>query len=182
MPGSKWQGTGCFPRSGHKTWVTGSWKSCFPLLALPPTCCETQKSHCLSLSLGFLCHSRNGAYRDALGSLSFSQTDKSSQNLGLGVAGALTWLQSHVGGLLGACRLLADHWAIDLRLLPSAILLDLLTLSSAASGGSRCGQELGSSAHALPTPPAWCPPPPSLVPAPLSLVPAHPPICSGAAG
>lgn len=119
-----------FPKSDHKTWVTVSWESCFPLLALPPTCCGAQKSHCLSLSLGFLCHSRRGAYRDALGSLSFSQTDKSSQNLGLGGAGALTWYRAMLAGSWGAGRLLADPWATDLRLPLSATLLDPLTLST----------------------------------------------------
>lgn len=96
MPGSKWPGTGCFPRSGHKTWVTGSW-GLLPTSSTSWTCCETQKSHCLSLSLSFLCHSRSGAYRDA-GFLSFSQTDKSSQNLGLGVAEALTWYRAMLAG------------------------------------------------------------------------------------
>lgn len=44
-----------------------------------------------------------------LGSLSFSQTDKSSQNLGLGVAEALTWYRAMLVGSWRAGRLLADR-------------------------------------------------------------------------
>lgn len=48
-------------------------------------------------------------HTEMLGSLSFSQTDKSSQNLGLGVAEALTWYRAMLVGSWRAGRLLADR-------------------------------------------------------------------------
>jgi hypothetical protein len=53
----------------------------------------------------------------------------------LRAAEALTWYRATLVGSFGAGRLLADSWATDLRLPPSATLLDSLPLSTCSLWG-----------------------------------------------
>lgn len=98
--------------------------------------------------------------REAMGSLSFSQTDDTCpRTRAWGVAGALTWNRTTLVGSRGAGRLLADPWAADVRPPPSTTLLDSLALSTCSLWSGQVQSRAQTGLRPLPAPPARCLPP-----------------------